>query len=78
MSSTQSVDDPEPRLSPVRDVVETVRNSVLLTLALAGVVMVLVGAILQYGVLAAMFAIWGAGLFLAGATGYSLLWYSRQ
>jgi len=78
MSSTQSVDDPEPRLAPVRDVVETVRNSVLLTLALAGVVMFLAGAILQYGVLAAMFAIWGAGLILVGATGYTLLWYSRQ
>lgn len=78
MSSTQSHDSPDAGSSPVMDAVETIRNSVLLTLALAGVVMFLGGAILQYGVLAAMFAIWGFGLFLVGATGYTLLWYSRQ
>lgn len=87
MSPTQNVDSPERRLQAVWDAVETVknsvlvqavRNSVLLTLALAGVVMILAGAILQSGVLAAMFAIWGAGLFLVGATGYALIWFSRQ
>ena len=78
MSSTQSHDSPDTESSPVWDAVETVRNSVLLMLALAGVVMFLAGAILQYGVVAAMLGIWGAGLFLVGATGYTLLWYSRQ
>ncbi|MDJ1433633.1 hypothetical protein [Halostagnicola sp. A-GB9-2] len=58
--------------------VRTVLNSVTLTLAMVGVLLILIGFIMQTGVLAGLLPIWGAGLAFVGFTAYGLIWRSRK
>ncbi|WP_226042606.1 hypothetical protein [Natrinema sp. DC36] len=73
---------------PPKGIGGAVRNSVLLKIAIGGVLFVLIGAFLDSGILvptgelwsiwAAIFATWGAGLILAGLVGYGFLWWKRS
>lgn len=74
--------------SPPDGVVGTIRESLLLKLALAGVLVVLVGALLDSGLVvpasrlwriwAVVFVFWGSGLVLAGSIGYGILYWQRN
>ncbi|SER40326.1 hypothetical protein [Natrinema salaciae] len=69
-------------LEPVFDALEPVYgpilDSVLLKLATAGTALIALGAILNEGVWAAIIAVWGAGLLLAGLVLYGLVWWRRN
>lgn len=76
-----------PVYGPEEGVRGAVRDSVLLKIAIGGALFVLTGAFFDSGVLvptgglwsiwAAVFAVWGAGLILAGLGGYGFLWWRR-
>ncbi|MDS0223036.1 hypothetical protein NDI54_16950 [Haloarcula sp. S1AR25-5A] len=69
-------------------IVETIRDSILLKIAIGGIVFTLVGVFFDSGILvptgglwsiwAAIFAVWGAGLFLLGIVGYGFFWWRRR
>lgn len=61
-----------------RGVVGTIRNSVLLMIALFGIVLFVLGFLINTGIWAAMFAVWGTALFLFGVTGYTVVWWQRR
>ncbi|GCF16149.1 hypothetical protein Harman_40840 [Haloarcula mannanilytica] len=73
--------------SPSDGVADAIRESVLLKIAIGGVVFTLIGVFFDSGVLvptgglwsiwAAIFAVWGAGLFLFGIGAYGFLWWRR-
>lgn len=60
-----------------RRVLDALRSSALLSLAAGGVLFVLIGYLIQTGVWAAIFAVWGAGMIGIGLVGYGLLWARR-
>jgi hypothetical protein len=69
-------------------VLDAIRESVLLKIAIGGVVLALIGTLLDSGTLvptgglwsiwAALLAVWGAGLFLVGVGAYGFLWWRRN
>jgi len=61
-----------------QSIYQTIRSSVLLTLAVAGVLTVLVGYIIQISVWAATLAVWGTALVIVGVVGYAAVWWNRQ
>lgn len=75
MASIQQSSRPSETL---RAIANTVRQSALLLLALAGVIVIVFGYILQTGPWAAIFAIWGAGLVIVGVAGYTVIWLDRR
>lgn len=77
MSSTQNARDTQ--LSRLRAaVIDPIRGSILLQLATAGVLLIVLGAIMNNGVWAAIFPIWGAGLGIVGLSCYGFIWWQRQ
>lgn len=61
-----------------RGVFGTIRNSVMLVIALSGIVVFLLGFLINTGIWAAMLAVWGTALFLFGVTGYTVVWWQRR
>lgn len=54
------------------------RNSLSIQIALLGVVFVVTGYVIQTGVMAALFPIWGGGLILIGVLSYVAIWRTRR
>lgn len=77
MSSVQGAND-SVSTSRRGGIVNTVRSSALLILALIGLVEVIVGYVMHTGVWAAILAVWGSGLILVGLVGYAFVWWKRQ
>ncbi|MFC4987808.1 hypothetical protein [Saliphagus infecundisoli] len=57
---------------------ETVRNSFALKMALAGVAFILVGYVINTGVVPAILAIWGAALVVIGIGAFLFVRLSRR
>lgn len=77
MSSTQHARDTQ--LSRLRAaVIDPIYDSILLQLATVGAVLIVLGAIMNVGVWAAIFPVWGAGLVLVGLSCYGFIWWQRQ
>lgn len=68
----------EPIFGVLEPVLRPVIDSVLLKLAAMGVVLFVLGAILNEGVWAAILATWGSGLMLVGFGFYGLIWVRRR
>lgn len=81
MGSTQNARDVETAGIRAR-VIDAISGSVLLKIAMAGVLLFVSGWLLDVGinegVLAAIFAVWGVGLMLVGLSGYGFIWWRRQ
>lgn len=78
MSSVQAPSNSDGAKNPVWRSLEKIRQSLLLSLATIGVFFVLLGYVIQTGVWAALLAVWGSGLFIAGVGGYSFVWWRRS
>ncbi|MFP8953503.1 hypothetical protein ACLI4Z_11085 [Natrialbaceae archaeon A-arb3/5] len=69
-------------LDPVLDafdpVLRPIIDSLLLKIATMGVFLVVLGAVLNEGVWAAILAVWGFGLVLFGMVFYGLIWWKRR
>ncbi|QLC34733.1 hypothetical protein EFA46_010715 (plasmid) [Halarchaeum sp. CBA1220] len=76
MSSVQETRDSASPLD--RSVLRTVRHSVLLLLAVVGLVEILLGYAINTGPWAAIVAVWGAGLVVVGVVGHTFVWWKRQ
>ncbi|RKD89207.1 hypothetical protein [Halopiger aswanensis] len=74
MSTIQRAPVPE----PVRQGLGLIQNSVSLVILAMGVLLLLTGFIIQTGVWAAIFAVWGTALTIVGATAYAIVWWSYQ
>ncbi|WP_114575915.1 hypothetical protein [Saliphagus sp. LR7] len=57
---------------------ETVRNSFALKMALAGVAFILVGYVINTGVVPAMLAVWGTALVVIGLGAFLFVRLSRR
>ncbi|UPM44294.1 hypothetical protein [Halocatena salina] len=79
MSSTQDVGQ-EPA-SLLQTVINSIDDSVLLKVAIAGVLLFVSGWLLDVGanegVWAAIFGAWGSGLVLVGLSCYGVIWWRR-
>lgn len=78
MSSVRQTSEQSESSGGLWNVVGTVRNSVLLMMALAGALLVLFGYVINVGVWAAIYAVWGTGLMLVGLSGYAIIWWKRR
>lgn len=59
-------------------VLETLKGSILLKLALLGVLQILIGAFVLEGVVAGMLGISGAASLAFGVLGYLVIWFERK
>lgn len=64
--------------SPGEKVLEGFKQSILLKLALLGVLQILIGAFVLEGVVAGMLGIFGAASVALGVLGYLAMWFERQ
>lgn len=78
MSSVQRTGETNDGTSRPMELFSTIRNSVTLSLAALGIIIFVVGFLINTGIWAAMFATWGAALFLGGVTGYTFIWWQRR
>lgn len=78
MSSVQRADDSTGVVGSSWKILDTIRNSALLVLAVIGLLEVLIGYVMHTGVWAALLAVWGSGLILVGVVGYVFIWWQRQ
>ncbi|WP_227778216.1 hypothetical protein [Haladaptatus pallidirubidus] len=78
MSSVQETSETGDRSNPAIELFATIRNSVTLTIALLGVILFVAGFIINTGVWAAIYAVWGTALFLFGVTAYAIIWWQRH
>lgn len=78
MGSVQQSNEPREPKTTLRSVLQTIRSSVLLILAVAGVLTILVGYVIQTGVWAAILAVWGTALVALGIVGYTIIWWDRR
>ena len=77
MSSVQETND-SVTYSRQSGILATVRNSVLLTVALIGLLELVVAYAIHTGVWAAILAVWGSGLIIVGLVGYTFVWWKRR
>lgn len=89
MSTMASGTDPDTASGPMANVLESIRESALLKLALLGVGFLLFAVFLQVvvvnpdnpglvGVWTALFPVWGTGLILVGVGGYLFIWWRQS
>lgn len=78
MGSVQQSNEPRESQTTLQSVLQTIRGSVLLMLAVAGVLTILLGYVIQTGVWAAILAVWGSALVIVGVVGYTLIWWDRR
>ncbi|QLG28833.1 hypothetical protein HUG10_15355 [Halorarum halophilum] len=78
MSSVERASGREDRSWGASTVLGTLRNSATLSLATLGLVLVVIGLLINTGVWAAIFVIWGTALVLFGVTTYSLIQWRRR
>ncbi|ELY92197.1 hypothetical protein [Natrialba taiwanensis] len=78
MEVTQQTDDSESVAHPHGVRRGSLRNSILLKLALLGGLLIALGALINEGVWAAVITVWGAGLVLAGLGFYGFIWWRRR
>lgn len=63
---------------PLERAFEIVRGSILLRMAVGGVLLIVLGYLIQNGVWAAMFPAWGTALVLIGVLGYAIVRWQRR
>ncbi|WP_247004252.1 hypothetical protein [Halosolutus gelatinilyticus] len=78
MASTQRANEPETTSRTRTRLLEPLYESLLLKIAVVGVFLIAVGAILSEGVWAAIVAVWGIGLLLTGLGFYGFIWWRRN
>lgn len=78
MSSVQKTGETNDGTSRPMELFVTVKNSVTLCLATLGIILFVAGFLINTGIWAAMYAVWGAALFFAGVIGYTFIWWQRR
>lgn len=78
MSSVQKTGETDDQSTDRMELFGTIRNSVTLSIATLGIFLFLVGFLINTGIWAAMYAVWGAALFVVGVTGYTFIWWQRR
>lgn len=78
MSSVQDMENSTKWGRKRKGIVGRIRNSVTLSIAVVGLLVILTGFAINTGIWAAMLAVWGTALFLFGLTMYAAIWWQRR
>lgn len=78
MVSINQSNEPRASKTTLRGILQKIGSSVLLMIAVAGVLTVLTGYVIQTGVWAAILAVWGTALVIVGVVGYTAIWWDRR
>ncbi|WP_224337991.1 hypothetical protein [Haloprofundus halobius] len=78
MNSISQTSKSDEQRGSSRNPLATIRNSVTLKIATFGACLFLLGFLINQGVLAAMFALWGAALIAFGTVAFAIIWWQRQ
>lgn len=74
---TQEAND-GPQFEAITRVIDKVRTSASMVLLVFGASLILLGYLIQNGVWAAIFPIWGAAAVLFGLAGYTYVWWTHR
>ena len=78
MTSTQELGQPENPSGTLRALGREVRESLLLRIAVFGILLIFAGYVINYGVWAAILPTWGVAMILLGVGGYAFVWWNRR